>query len=647
MLIFFRRATVTINGVEKVVAQKYYVYLDQIMQGYNKQSALAVLAMIECCLRWTAENLPDILSVIVQSDQAACYQANLTKVGIALLNMVWRVRVERYVHSGVQDGKGLLDAHFSRALAHVLGGLRNLSANRTSKIATTRGLAQALARPGLSNAAVQLVELNLAKLAAIEAVIAPAAKVLQPYFSRCGEIEYPAVVRGLTWEQVIQKLRVAGGVVLPLTAFAYSSIDGTSFKITLTRAIGAAAPTASLTATRLATGGGAGAGGSGAGVGGGSGGSGGGGSEGGDIAALEQEEEEKEEEEEQKSAEEEEDVEVDDVGAVTEMARLMEEQDADDKECARARRNDDDDDDDNGDGRGDDDDDDHIDNNDDDDDDNDGIKHGTRRRRLPAAAAAAPTHAAGGNGDGELVDVVPLAITQSLVLKETKVLQLRGQCVASDRHQPPPVAAGDEVRRWDLVACGVRLAAELITSHSLVRDKRAVFAEFDLAAGFAVEEHHQGWGRQPPKGKTYGETYITEFHAEITAMYQKGKVDKNAKVSPDQVREALRLRYPHRFTLPGVWAIQTLFISLGQKKAGALEGVLRPRGRASQLPAAVQVAIQTIVAANPAIKPAAALAAVLVQCPGLDKELHKKVASRVSSVKSAMKPKKVEKDIKL
>jgi hypothetical protein len=46
------------------------------------------------------------------------YHSNITKVALGLLNFIKPVRVARYVHSGVQDGKDLLDAHFARALAH-------------------------------------------------------------------------------------------------------------------------------------------------------------------------------------------------------------------------------------------------------------------------------------------------------------------------------------------------------------------------------------------------------------------------------------------------------------------------------------------------------------------------------------------------
>jgi hypothetical protein len=53
-------------------------------------------------------------------------------------------------------------------------------------------------------------------------------------------------------------------------------------------------------------------------------------------------------------------------------------------------------------------------------------------------------------------------------------------------------------------------------------------------------------GQQPLKGKTYGETYITAFHADIAAMHQ--ATWTRTPMSPNQIREALRLRYPPRFT---------------------------------------------------------------------------------------------------
>ena len=95
--------------------QRYHIYLDQIMQGYNKQSALSVVAMVEACLDWIAVNIAQLKLVYVQSDQAKCYNSSITKVALGLLNYVKSVRVARYIHSGVQDGKGLLDAHFARA----------------------------------------------------------------------------------------------------------------------------------------------------------------------------------------------------------------------------------------------------------------------------------------------------------------------------------------------------------------------------------------------------------------------------------------------------------------------------------------------------------------------------------------------------
>jgi len=76
------------------------------------------MLMLEACLDWIALNLSELKTVHAQSEQGCCYHSHITKVALGLLNFIKPVRVARYVHSGVQDGKDLLDAHFARALAH-------------------------------------------------------------------------------------------------------------------------------------------------------------------------------------------------------------------------------------------------------------------------------------------------------------------------------------------------------------------------------------------------------------------------------------------------------------------------------------------------------------------------------------------------
>ena len=60
----------------------------------------------------------------------------------------------------------------------------------------------------------------------------------------------------------------------------------------------------------------------------------------------------------------------------------------------------------------------------------------------------------------------------------------------------------------------------------------------------------QGWARKPPRGKTFGATYIREFQDSIEEMYQRGNVDKsaaqvgNVDKSAAQVAEQLKQKQP-------------------------------------------------------------------------------------------------------
>jgi hypothetical protein len=258
------------------------------------------------------------------------------------------VRVARYIHSGVQDWKDLPDAHFARALAHVLAVLRQLRSNRTEKIATAAGLAGALMKPVMSNHVVQLVEMDLPQLDAINTYVSGAVKALQPFFANCVDIIYNNLATPmLTWAELQAKMATAAGVTLNVTAFAYSGIDGSTFDITFSsagprvvRAAAAAVPAAA--------------------------------DEGEDEGEGEgQDENEDDDEDESEDDDGHEGAEVDGASAVQFLAeQLQEQQAADDQELDNEDDDDDHDDNDDADGNGSEDDDD--DNNDDDDDDDEG-----------------------------------------------------------------------------------------------------------------------------------------------------------------------------------------------------------------------------------------------------------------------------------
>jgi hypothetical protein len=84
--------------------------------------------------------------------------------------------------------------------------------------------------------------------------------------------------------------------------------------------------------------------------------------------------------------------------------------------------------------------------------------------------------------------------------------------------------------------------------------------------------------------------------------------------------------HPGRFCLPGVWALQNVFIALGQKKANCGAGGVHRgrRGRASALPAEVFRVVDEMVEGLP-VNPAFVLATVKAQFLQLDSALHKNV----------------------
>ena len=110
-----------------------------------------------------------------------------------------------------------------------------------------------------------------------------------------------------------------------------------------------------------------------------------------------------------------------------------------------------------------------------------------------------------------------------------------------------------------------------------------------MARNLALPARVQRWARRPRRGETYGATYVDPFYDTITDLDARGNVEKKSKVSPDEVREQLLRLHPGKFCLPGVWALQNVFIALGQKKANCGAGGVHRgrRGRASALPAEV------------------------------------------------------------
>ena len=94
------------NGEWTTKENKINVYLHQIIDGTNSQSAATVMSMVEAAVDFIHTNLPHVKRIILQSDNAKCYQNNELRLFIGILNLTFPVKIVRYLFSETQDGKG-------------------------------------------------------------------------------------------------------------------------------------------------------------------------------------------------------------------------------------------------------------------------------------------------------------------------------------------------------------------------------------------------------------------------------------------------------------------------------------------------------------------------------------------------------------
>ena len=87
---------------------KYAVYLDQILEGLNRQDCLCVFSLLDAALQQIKLNLPFISESILQSDNTNCYQNNFIVCSIGLLNACHEaqgLKIIQLIHTETQDGK--------------------------------------------------------------------------------------------------------------------------------------------------------------------------------------------------------------------------------------------------------------------------------------------------------------------------------------------------------------------------------------------------------------------------------------------------------------------------------------------------------------------------------------------------------------
>ena len=150
-------------NLKKAIAK--ILYVDQILDRNNKQDAICVVSLLESFLAGVISNFGEnfIQKIIICCDNAGCYPLKFLVQCIGLLNIHYSdyFFFEGRIHTETQDGKGILDAHFSVSTQHLRSFMKNVRPNCIRHIKTPKALAAALAwNNGLANSIVQLVEVN-------------------------------------------------------------------------------------------------------------------------------------------------------------------------------------------------------------------------------------------------------------------------------------------------------------------------------------------------------------------------------------------------------------------------------------------------------------------------------------------------------
>lgn len=544
--------------VEKVEAERVNVYIDQIMEGTNKQNAMAVGCMVEAALKHVRKQLPEIESIILQSDNAKCYNSNLLRVLIALINSRSPLKVERHIFTETQDGKGLIDAHFARGTAHLMKFMKSSMRNRIRAIITPKGLAYALGwNGGITNSCVQLVRLNRSKTEALGDLVKNTAKGIHKHFTRCNDVvffnNHPRAL--VTVDDV--NAAAAANTTFLLKYFTYSGIGS---GVLLSVFIGQDKKPKKLEVETDQPK--------------------------DDIDGQPEDDDGYDSDAAVADADNSDNqgndfiidqgVEIDRNEVVIENVEEETGSDTDTDEDGES-------------------------DNEEADSDDDAVPE-----EIHAYSSV--------NEDGSDM------LTGVSVLKQSGFGVIKGPRTTG-RARRTRVHKESGLRK-DMVAFAVRCAGELVNSHNIkIHDGRKSMVEYEKASTISTKPRNRGWARRPPHGSQYGARYMSEYKNDILQFFNKGLEESGSKMGPGQMHEALKEKYSARFSLPSESEIRSeisqLFGKSKSKNTTKANGTgtteangTGKRGRQSIFTEEVEEFMIKIIVDNPEIKPADGLAQV-------------------------------------
>ena len=192
---------------EETLLDYHITYYDHISSGDSKQDYVAVMSYFEAVCRRITTELPHVRSLYVQSDNARCYKKGNLIVGLYRISKAYGLKLLSYVHTGIQDGKGSIDAHFATAMRHV-----HRYCNMGHDVVTSAELIQALrANGGVNNSVAEMIGINRTQVAKFNrdnsAIIGP--------LQNCGE-HLEAVYESDAYVKVYEYSKYGAGKRYPL-----------------------------------------------------------------------------------------------------------------------------------------------------------------------------------------------------------------------------------------------------------------------------------------------------------------------------------------------------------------------------------------------------------------------------------------------
>lgn len=206
------------NQSEEPVLSKFY--LDQICGNDSKQDKFAVVSLLESILIAIKRQHPHIKKIILQSDNAGCYQNVSHFYMIPYLSYVHGIEIVRFIHSETQDGKSVLDAHFARSMQAIYAWCKE----GNNCLTPTQAVEALKSYGGLFNSTVELINHDRTRLMELERHFNVLEKELRKRISRTNDVFF-SYGKSVTSNPVYQLGGPDSYRVIPdfkITAFEYS-----------------------------------------------------------------------------------------------------------------------------------------------------------------------------------------------------------------------------------------------------------------------------------------------------------------------------------------------------------------------------------------------------------------------------------------